>query len=88
VSQNTPPPDSGNDLHARILELVGEHARQVLADTDQIVQLAEARAQQIPKEPDLARQVRAHGALIGELLVLLRALELDVADLRKRGRRR
>jgi len=88
VSDRTPPPRQADDLTARILELAGEYVQGKLGDIDFIVGCAEERARQIPREPDLARQVRAHGALIGELLVLLRALELEVADLRKKGRRR
>lgn len=67
----------------KLLELVGEYARGVLADTTAILELAQGRAQAIPKTPELAREVRAAWSVIGELVMRVRALELEMEEIRK-----
>jgi hypothetical protein len=76
ITEVRPPAD-------RILELLGEYATGKLADIDQIVALAEARAREIPKTPVLARRLDTAWSVIGELVMRIRCLELEVAELRK-----
>jgi hypothetical protein len=65
----------------RLLELAGEHAREVLADTDQLVSAAEARAREIPKIPGVVRDLDAAWRIIGELIIRLAVAEAALDEL-------
>jgi hypothetical protein len=64
---------------APVGELVAAWVGAKLAEVDDLVDEARSRVDAIPDE-------RVLWSLVGEVIVLLRALELEVADL-KRGRR-
>jgi hypothetical protein len=70
-------PDQGDPR--RIGELLGDWLAIRMAEVDDLVDEARSRVDAIPDQ-------RVLFSLVGELVVLLRALELEVADL-KRGRR-
>ncbi len=80
------------DQGTRLLELAGAHAKEVLADTQQIVDLAKARVAAIPTAPELVRTVDALCRLTAELVIRVQILEQDLAERdrakRKQGRRR
>jgi hypothetical protein len=61
-------------------ELVAEWAGVRMAEVDELVAEARAKVAAIPDRRVLA-------AIVGELLLRVRALELDVAELRKAARR-
>jgi hypothetical protein len=63
----------------RIGELLGDWLAIRMDEVDDLVDEARARVDAIPNQ-------RVMWSLVGEVIVLLRALELEVADL-KRGRR-
>ena|SRR6266511_4331654 len=88
VTELRPPETRDLSPDDRLLELVGEYATGKLADIDTIVALAEARAREVPKAPELARRLDAAWSVIGELVLRMRCLELEVAELRKAGDRR
>jgi hypothetical protein len=70
-----------------MLELAGLHAQEVLADTSEILRLAEERAREIPAVPGLVREVQSLQTLCGELLIRLTILEHGVEELlREAGR--
>jgi hypothetical protein len=71
LPQNTDPAPVG--------ELVAAWVGAKLAEVDDLVDEARSRVDAIPNQ-------RVLWSLVGETIVLLRALELEVADL-KRGRR-
>jgi hypothetical protein len=64
---------------APVGELVAAWVGAKLAEVDDLVDEARSRVDAIPNQKTL-------WSLVGEIIVLLRALELEVADL-KRGRR-
>ena len=70
-------PDQGDPR--RIGELLGDWLAIRMDEVDDLVDEARSRVEAIPNQ-------RVLWSLVGETLVLLRALELEVADL-KRGRR-
>jgi hypothetical protein len=70
-------PDQGDPR--RIGELLGDWLAIRMAEVDELVDEARSRVDAIPNQ-------RVLWSLLGEVIVLLRALELEVADL-KRGRR-
>jgi len=88
VTEHRPPATRDPSPDDRLLELVGEYATGKLADIDTIVALAEARAREVPKAPELARRLDAAWSVIGELILRVRCLELEVAELRKAGDRK
>jgi hypothetical protein len=61
-------------------ELVAAWVGAKLAEVDDLVDEARSRVEAIPDQ-------RVLWSLVGEVIVLLRALELDVAELRKAVRR-
>ena len=71
----------------KMLELAGEHAQGVLADTTSILELAEGRAAQIPSAPELARAVRSLATHVAEQELRIRMLEQAQAD-RDQGAKR
>jgi hypothetical protein len=70
-------PDQGDPR--RIGELLAAWVGAKLAEVDDLVDEARSRVDALPDQ-------RVLWSLVGEVIVLLRALELEVADL-KRGRR-
>jgi hypothetical protein len=64
---------------APVGELLAAWVGAKLAEVDDLVDEARARVEALPDQ-------RVMWSLVGEVIVLLRALELEVADL-KRGRR-
>ncbi len=71
---------AGNGHAERLLELVGEHVKGVLADVDVIVDKAAARAREIPDCPGLAREVAALRVVLGEVLLRVAVLEQDLYE--------
>lgn len=71
-----------------LMELAGQHAKGVLADTTDLLALAQARVQEIPSQPKLIRQVAALERMVGELLVRVAVLEHDLEERDKAARRR
>jgi hypothetical protein len=70
-------PDQGDPR--RVGELLGDWLAIRMDEVDELVDEARSRVDAIPNQKTL-------WSLVGEIIVLLRALELEVADL-KRGRR-
>ena len=71
-------PDQGDPR--RIGELLGDWLAIRMAEVDDLVDEARSRVKAIPDQ-------RVLWSLVGETIVLLRALELEVAELRKGARR-
>jgi hypothetical protein len=71
-------PDAGDPK--RIGELLGDWLAIRMAEVDGLVVEARSRVESIPDQ-------RVSWSLVGEVLVLLRCLELEVAELRKAARR-
>jgi hypothetical protein len=77
ATSNQSLPDQGDPR--RVGELLGDWLAIRMDEVDDLVDEARSRVEAIPNQ-------RVLWSLVGETLVLLRALELEVADL-KRGRR-
>jgi hypothetical protein len=84
--QQMPPPSSttatlpqGDDPR-RVGELLGDWLAIRMAEVDDLVDEARNRVDAIPDQ-------RVLFSLVGEVIVLLRALEVEVAELRKAARR-
>ena len=71
-------PDQGDPR--RIGELLSDWLAIRMAEVDALVDEARSRVEALPNQ-------RVLWSLVGEVIVLLRALELDVAELRKAVRR-
>jgi hypothetical protein len=71
-------PDQGDPR--RIGELLGDWLSIRMAEVDDLVDEARSRVDALPDQ-------RVLWSLVGEVIVLLRALELEVAELRKAVRR-
>jgi hypothetical protein len=71
-------PDQGDPR--RVGELLAAWVGAKLAEVDDLVDEARSRVDAIPDQ-------RVLWSLVGEVIVLLRALELEVAELRKVARR-
>jgi hypothetical protein len=79
TATNGPPIIADQGDPRRIGELLGDWLSIRMAEVDDLVDEARSRVDAIPNQKTL-------WSLVGEIIVLLRALELEVADL-KRGRR-
>jgi hypothetical protein len=71
-------PDQGDPR--RIGELLGDWLAIRMAEVDDLVDEARSRVEALPNQ-------RVLWSLVGEVIVLLRCLELEVAELRKAVRR-
>ena len=79
TATNGPPIIADQGDPRRVGELLGDWLAIRMDEVDDLVDEARSRVEAIPNQ-------RVLWSLVGETLVLLRALELEVADL-KRGRR-
>jgi hypothetical protein len=69
------------DQTRALAELLRDYVQGALTDIDTILLSAESKAREIPKVPGLARELDAHGQVLGELLIRLTVLEQAVGEL-------
>jgi hypothetical protein len=80
TATNGPPIIADQGDPRRVGELLGDWLAIRMAEVDDLVDEARSRVEAIPNQKTL-------WSLVGEIIVLLRALELEVAELRKAARR-